>query len=115
MSEAMNDLTAKVEAKKVLMARARQINMEVDKRWSLETLSEKLELALLEHEEEEAEALRQSCDTWVYAIRDCFIATEKMKTGSVFEAPKALYMAWKANGAARLADDEEIAGAKEAA
>lgn len=101
----MSDL----EAKKVLLARARQIGLEVDGRWSIDTLAEKVEEALEMREIDQNESILKSSDTWVYPTRDCFLGTEKQLAGKAFKAPKALYSTWKEAGAARLADDEEIA------
>lgn len=99
------------EERKTLLAQARALGMEVDGRWSVETLAEKIMEAQEEVQAREAEEIRTTSDTWVYCIRDCFLATEKHKAGAVIRAPKELYLRWKATGAARLADEDEIAGA----
>jgi len=78
------------EAKKVLLARARQAGLEVDGRWSIDTLAEKVEEALETSEADENDRLKSLSDTWVYPIRDCFLGTEKMRAGVAFKAPKAL-------------------------
>jgi hypothetical protein len=96
------------EAKKVLLAQARSLKMEIDGRWSVETLAEKVAEAQEELAEREQEAIVEASDTWVYCIRDCFLGTEKNRAGSVIQAPKALYSKWKEVGAARLADEDEI-------
>lgn len=103
----MSDL----DPKKILLAQARRLGLEVDGRWSVDTLSEKVAEANENAEALEAEAIAKAADTWVYCLRDCFLATEKHVSGSVIRAPKALYLNWKATGAARLADDDEVAGA----
>lgn len=95
--------------KKTLLEQARVLGLEVDGRWSVDTLAEKVQEAIENREEVENEAVRAASDTWVYAIRDCFLGTEKQPAGNVFRAPKGLYTNWKANGAARLADDDEKA------
>jgi hypothetical protein len=96
------------EAKKVLLGQARALGMEVDGRWSVDTLAEKVAEALEIQAEREDEAVKEAADTWVYCIRDCFLGTEKNRAGSVIKAPKELYLNWKAVGAARLADEDEI-------
>lgn len=100
------------EAKKVLLAQARQIGMDVDGRWSIETLAEKVAEAQEALAGREDEAIRAAADTWVFPIRDCFLGTEKQPAGKAFKAPKELYQNWKATGAARLADDDEIKAAQ---
>jgi hypothetical protein len=107
----MSDL----EPRKILLSQARGLGLDVDGRWSTDTLAEKVEEAQRMHAEQEEKALFASCDTWVYCIRDCFIATEKHQAGSVIFAPEELYRNWKTVGAARLADKDEIAEAKDAA
>lgn len=99
------------EEKKTLLDQARQVGLEVDGRWSVETLAEKVQEAIETHAEAEDKAVHEAADTWVYAVRDCFLGTEKKRAGSVFKAPKALHQNWKATGASRLADEDEIANA----
>jgi hypothetical protein len=96
------------EAKKVLLAQARVLGMDVDGRWSVETLAEKVAEAQELEAERTDRAIKNAADTWVYCVRDCFLGTEKNKAGSVIKAPKELYQNWKAVGAARLADEDEI-------
>lgn len=98
-----------MEARKTLMGQAEAIGLVVDGRWSIETLAEKVQAALESREENDNATVRKSSDTWVFAIRDCFLGTEKKPSGSVFKAPKELYGNWKATGAARLADEDEVA------
>lgn len=100
------------DAKKVLLAQARTLGLEVDGRWSVETLAEKVLEAQETLAEREAEAIKAASDTWVYPIRDCFLGTEKRAAGKPFRAPKELYQNWKATGAARLADEDEIAASE---
>lgn len=97
------------EHKKTLLAQARQLGITVDGRWSIETLAEKVLEAQETQAEREADAIREAADTWVYCIRDCFLATEKHPAGSVIRAPEELYRNWRTTGAARLADKDEIA------
>jgi hypothetical protein len=106
----MSDL----EAKKVLLAQARQLGMDIDGRWSVETLAEKVAEALEGQTERDDEAVKAAADTWIFCIRDCFLGTEKHRAGSVIQAPKELYTNWKTTGAARLADEDEIKAAQEA-
>lgn len=98
--------------KKILLAQARAMGMEIDGRWSVDTLAEKVAEQQEINAEIEHEELLKSCDTWIYAIRDCFVGTEKQLAGTAFQAPKALYARWKEVGAARLADEDEVAEAQ---
>lgn len=104
-------MTDTKEAKKVLLGQAKALDLEVDGRWSVETLAEKVLEAQEAFAERQAEAVRAASDTWVFCIRDCWLATDQHRAGSVIRAPMALYSTWKAVGAARLADQDEIAGA----
>lgn len=100
------------EAKKVLLAQAKQLGMDVDRRWSVETLAEKVAEAQETLSDREDEAVKAAADTWVFPLRDCFLGTEKQPAGRAFMAPKELYANWKATAAARLADDDEIKAAQ---
>lgn len=99
------------EERKTLLAQARALDMEVDGRWSVDTLAEKVAEAQERAQERQDEEIRKTSDTWVYCHRDCFLGTEKNAAGTVIRAPKELYLRWKATGAARLADEDEIAKA----
>lgn len=101
------------EEKKTLLAQAATVNLEVDGRWSVETLAEKVQEAIENHAQAEEKAIHAASDTWVYAVRDCFLGTEKKPAGSVFKAPKELHQNWKSTGASRLADEDEIAAAND--
>lgn len=101
------------EARKTLLAQAKALGLDVDGRWSIETLAEKVAEAHDAKAENDQKAVEDASDTWVFPIRDCFLGTEKQPSGRAFRAPKTLYQNWKANGAARLADDDEIAAAGE--
>jgi hypothetical protein len=107
----MTDAQDTAEAKKVLLAQARKLKMEVDGRWSVETLAEKVQEAIEAAAEQEQAAIAEASDTWIYCIRDCFVGTEKHPAGTVAKAPKDLYQRFKAVGAARLADEDEVQGA----
>lgn len=94
----------------VLAAQARALGIKVDKRWSVDTLAEKVAEAQIDAQAAEQDAVRKAADTWIYCIRDCFVGTDKYPAGSVAKAPKDLYQRLKATGAARLADEDEING-----
>jgi hypothetical protein len=98
------------EAKKVLLGQAKALGLKIDARWSVDTLAEKVLEAQETLTEREDAAIRDASDTWVFCIRDCWLGTEKQRANSVIKAPKELYNNWKVTGAARLADQDEIAG-----
>jgi hypothetical protein len=99
----------KLEARKVLLGQAKVLGMDIDGRWSVETLAEKVAEAQQGQAVKEQAAIEEAADTWVYPIRDCFLGTVKQSAGRAFQAPKELYLNWKATGAARMADSDEIA------
>lgn len=99
-------------ARKVLQGQARALGLPVDGRWSVETLAEKVREAQEAAAARESRAVQEAADTWVYCIRDCFLATDKHPAGSVIRAPRDLYRRWRETGAARLADQDEIAAAQ---
>lgn len=103
----------KDEARKVLLAQAKALGMDVDGRWSVETLAEKVQEAQDGLAAKQQAAVEKAADTWVYPIRDCFLGTVKQPAGKAFKAPKELYQRWKATGAARAADEDEIAQAND--
>jgi hypothetical protein len=105
-----NGMTDHKEAKKVLLGQAKALGLDVDGRWAVETLAEKVLEAQEDLAERQAAAVRAASNTWVYCIRDCFLATDKHRSGSVIRVPDELYRNWKVTGAARLADQDEIAG-----
>jgi hypothetical protein len=105
----MADDDGKAEARKVLMGQAKVLGLDVDGRWSVETLAEKVRDAQDGLAAKEQAAVVDAADTWVFPVRDCFLGTEKQPAGRAFRAPKELYLNWKATGAARMADSDEIA------
>lgn len=106
----MADTPDTEEARKVLTGQAKALGMEIDGRWSVDTLAEKVLEAQESLEKRQAQEIQKASDTWVFCIRDCWLGTEKQPAGSVIKAPKELYNGWKATGAARLADSDEING-----
>jgi hypothetical protein len=91
-----------LEPKAILLAQARAIGLEVDGRWSIDTLAEKVEEAQILHVEKQTEDIRKSCDTWVYMIRDGFVvADEKLEAGTMAEVPEAVAERWYEAGVAR--------------
>lgn len=98
----MADLDA---AKKVLLAQARMLGMEVDGRWSVETLAEKVQEAQEDGKVAEADAIRGSSDTWVFLLRDAFpIEDEKHLVGETIKVPAEMAKHWYRAGVARPGD-----------
>jgi hypothetical protein len=96
--------------KKILLGQAKALGLKVDARWSVDTLAEHVLEAQESKEERDLAAIHEASDTWVLCIRDCWLGTEKQRANSVIKAPKELYNNWKATGAARLADQDEVSG-----
>jgi hypothetical protein len=94
----------------ILAAQARTLGLKVDRRWSVDTLAEKVQDAQEAAAAAEQRAVEKASDTWIFCLRDCFVGTDKHPAGSVVRAPKELYQRFKATGAARLADEDEING-----
>jgi hypothetical protein len=93
------------EAKKVLLGQAKALGLEVDGRWAVETLAEKVLAAQEAKAEADAKAIRDASDTWVFMLRDGFaVADEKLKTGGTFKVPAHVAKRWYVAGVARPAD-----------
>lgn len=93
------------EARKVLLEQAKVLGLEVDGRWSTETLAEKV---LEAQEGQEAAEQRQYAEAKKVPVllkRNAFpvVGTKALK-GSVVEVPIALAKQWIAEGVAERAD-----------
>lgn len=98
----MTDTRQLAEAKKVLREQAKALGMEVDNRWSVDTLAEKV----LEAQEAAKEALNDeidaSSDTWVFMLRDGFAKEdEKLAAGGTFKVPAWIAERWYEAGVCR--------------
>lgn len=93
------------EAKKILLGQAKALGVEVDGRWSVDTLAEKVLEAQEAQTEAETQAIRDSSDTAVFMLRDGFaVADEKLATGGTFMVPDWIARRWYKAGVARPAD-----------
>lgn len=93
------------EAKKVLLGQAKVLGLEVDGRWSVDTLAEKVLEAQEAKSEAEKQAIRDASDTAVYMIRDGFaVEDEKLRAGGTFSVPSEIAKRWYKAGVARPAD-----------
>lgn len=93
------------EAHKVLLEQAKVLDLTVDKRWSTETLAEKV----LEAQENAAEREQAEFDaakkTPVLLRKNAFpLAGQKAMAGTVVEVPIAMAKQWIAEGVAERAD-----------
>lgn len=93
------------DAKKVLLEQAAALELEVDGRWSVETLAEKVLEAQEAKEESEREAIRSAKKIPVLLKRNAFVtADEKHFKGEVVEVPVPMAKEWIRLGVAERAD-----------
>lgn len=102
MSDDERDLK---EARKVLLDQAKALDLEVDGRWSVDTLAEKV----LEAQEAQKEADKAAFDAarkiLVRLKKDAWpLEDERCRAGEVIEVPLELARHWIANGVAERAD-----------
>lgn len=96
---------AREGARKVLEAQAEAIGLEVDGRWSVETLSEKVAEAQAAREEADKQTYKAAKKTPVRLKRNAFpVAGVKALKGDVVEVPVDLAKKWIADGVAERAD-----------
>lgn len=87
---------------KILKKQAKVLGMEVDGRWSVDTLAEKVAEAQEAKKEADADAIRDASDTWVFMIRDGFaVEDEKLRAGGTFKVPGDIAQRWYECGVAR--------------
>jgi hypothetical protein len=87
---------------KVLKKQAAVLGMDVDGRWSVDTLAEKVAEAQEAKKEADAQAIRDASDTWVVMIRDGFaVEDERLRAGGTFKVPSATADRWFERGLAR--------------
>ncbi len=101
MSDA-EDTRDTVAAKKVLLDQAKALGLPVDKRWSVDTLAERV----LEAEEianlAAKEAFTASPKVWVYLLRDGWpVADERHNAGETIEVTQEIADKWYEAGVAR--------------
>lgn len=93
------------DAVKVLRDQARSMGLEVDGRWSVETLAEKVQAAQQERSAKQAEEIRASSDTAVFLLRNAFpVEGEKHLKGETITVPAEMAKYWYRAGVARPAD-----------
>lgn len=90
------------EAKKVLLGQAKELGLEVDGRWSVDTLAEKVLEAQEAQKAKKAADFKAEASVWVYLLRDAFpVEDEKHLTGETIAVTEAMAEYWYANGVAR--------------
>lgn len=93
------------EARKVLLGQAKALDMEVDGRWSVDTLAEKVMEAQEALTEANSKAIKDASDTAVFLLRDAFpVDDEKHIAGETVTVPAEMAKAWYKAGVARPAD-----------
>lgn len=96
------DSDSNLEAKKVLLGQARVLGMDVDGRWSVDTLAMKVQEAQEAQKEANTKAIKDASDTWVYLLRDAFPAEdEKHRAGETIKVPADMADRWYEAGVAR--------------
>lgn len=93
------------DAKKVLLEQAAVLELEVDGRWSVETLAEKVLEAQEAKEEADRQAIRNAKKIPVLLKRNAFVsADEKHLKGSIVDVPVQMARDWIKAGVAERAD-----------
>lgn len=93
------DLT---EARKVLLGQAKELDLDVDGRWSVDTLAEKVLEAQEAQKAKKAANFKAEANVWVYLQRDAFpVEDEKHLAGETIAVTEAMAEYWYANGVAR--------------
>ncbi|TIN82757.1 MAG: hypothetical protein E5X94_00635 [Mesorhizobium sp.] len=91
-----------LEARKVLLGQAKALGMEVDGRWSVDTLAEKVQEAQESKRDADIAAIKAASDTWVYLLRDAFpVEDEKHLAGETIKVPADMADRWYEASVAR--------------
>lgn len=93
------------EAKKVLLEQAEALGMEVDKRWSVDTLAEKVLDAEAAKQADDKAKFDAARKVPVLLLRDSWpVAEERHFAGETIEVPIEMAKHWIASGSAQRAD-----------
>lgn len=99
MTEEARDLR---EAKKVLMGQAAALGLDVDGRWSVDTLAEKVAEAQDAKRDAEVKETKARSTVWVYLLRDGFpVEDEKHLAGETIQVTPEIAERWYVAGVAR--------------
>jgi hypothetical protein len=97
----MADDNDKAEAKKVLLEQAKALDMDVDKRWSVETLAEKVMEAQDAARDNKRADFEAKANTWVVLLRAAFpVEDERHEIGETIKVTEAMADRWYAAGVA---------------
>jgi hypothetical protein len=98
------------DPKSVLVAQANSLGLEVDGRWSVDTLAEKVRNAQESASQKQAAAAREAADTWVELLRDAFpVENEKHLTGETIKVRAETAKRWYKARVAIPADEPKAA------
>lgn len=90
------------EAKRVLLEQAEALGMDVDKRWSAETLAEKVAEAIEDQKAEAKKAYKKEKKTPVLMIRDGFAEEDvRIRAGTVADVSLDVAKKWIDAGVAK--------------
>ncbi|WP_127524074.1 hypothetical protein [Mesorhizobium sp. Z1-4] len=109
----IGEVTAKAQAKQTLRKQARELGLEVDNRWSVETLAEKVVEAQFDAADRADQEVISKSDTWIYLLKGAWpTSQQKHFAGEVIKVPEEMAFRWYEAGAARPARPTEIPDAE---
>jgi len=98
----MTDTRDTTEAMKVLKAQARALGMDIDGRWSVDTLAEKVAEAQEAKKEAEIASDMERSTVWVFLLRDGFPFEDvKRLAGETIQVTPEIAERWYEAGVAR--------------
>jgi biopolymer transport protein ExbB/TolQ len=90
-----------IEAEKVLLEQAKALDLKVDKRWSVDTLAEKVLEAQNEQRDAKAADFHAKADVWVKLLRAAFpVEDERYEIGATVKVTQDMADRWYAAGVA---------------
>lgn len=90
------------EARKVLIDQARALDLVIDRRWSVETLAQKVAEAQEAKKLADTEAMRAEPQTPVFLLRDAWpFEDERHNAGETIDVPVSIARRWIECGVAR--------------
>lgn len=94
------------DPKKILLAQARTLGLEVDGRWSTDTLAEKVQEAQEASASDRANSIRKASDTSVTLLKDAWpVDDERHLAGETIKVPAEMAKRWYKVGVAIPSDD----------
>jgi hypothetical protein len=102
MADPIQTARQTAEAKKVLLSQADALGMEVDKRWSVDTLAEKVLEAQESAKDADLAAFAAAPKVWVFLLRDGWpVADERHNAGETIAVTQEIADKWYEAGVAR--------------